>query len=236
MSIIIHDRLPDPAKAIAWHVSNLLSAQGERPTMLLLSGESTFEVLPHINIKKLPKHLTVSVLDERLDGKNSMFARLTDKLFYKQARDEGVVFLDARKQGDEALRAMGERHDKALKDWRAKYPDGYIVTLQDIGNDGRIAGIVGKTMKTGEFLGVFEDKGIWAIGYHLLPKQSEVLDRVTVTLSFLRHEVDEAIMYVRPETLQGFADVLKGEGYLSELPALIIRDMKKVEVFTAATL
>ncbi len=204
--------------------------------MLLFSGESSFEVLQHINIKKLPKHLTVSVLDERFDGRNSLFTRLSDKLFYKQARDAGVEFLDTRRQHDENLRAMGERHNKALKDWRVKYPDGYIITLQDVGNDGRIAGIVGKTMKTGEFLGVFEDQGIWAIGYHLLPKQSEVLDRMTVTLSFLRHEVDEAIFYIKPEAVEGLVKILKGEGYLSELPALIMRDMKKVEIFTSASL
>lgn len=236
MSIIIHDKLPDPAKTVAWHLSSLLSEQGDRPTMLLFSGESSFEVLQHINIKKLPKHLTVSVLDERFDGHNSIFTRLSDKLFYKQARDAGVTFLDTRRQRDESLRAMGERHNKALKDWRAQYPDGYIITLQDVGHDGRIAGIVGKAMKTGEFLGVFEDQGIWAIGYHLLPKQSEVLDRMTVTLSFLRHEVDDAIFYIKPEAVEGLIEVLKGEGYLSEVPALIIRDMKKAEIFTSASL
>lgn len=236
MSIIIHDKLPDPAKTVAWHLSDLLSEQGDRPTMLLFSGEPSFEVLQHINIKKLPKHLTVSVLDERFDGHNSIFSRLTDKLFYKQARDAGVIFVDARRQHDETLKTMGERHDKMLKDWRATYSDGHVLTLQDIGDDGRIAGVVGKTMKTGEFLGIFEDKNIWAIGYHLLPKQSEVLDRMTVTLSFLRHEVDEAIFYIKPEAIEGVVKVLKGEGYLSEVPALIIRDIKKADIFTAASL
>lgn len=236
MSIVIHDKLPDPVKTVAWHVSDVLSEQGERPTLLLFSGASSFEVLEHINVKKLPKHLTVSVLDERLDGHNSLFARLTDKLFYKQARDAGVEFLDTRRQDNETLRAMGERHDKALKDWRAKYPNGHIITLQDIGNDGRIAGILGKAMKTGEFLGVFEDKGIWAVGYHTLPKEGEVIDRMTVTLAFLRHEVERAIFYIKPESVSGIVNVLKGEGYLSELPALIMRDMRHVEIFTAATL
>lgn len=236
MSIILHDKLTEPAKAVAWHVSGLLEEQEERPTLFLLSGESSFEVLQYMNIKKLPKHLTISVLDERYDGKNSLFSRLTDKLFYKQARDEGVEFIDTRPKKGEKLMDMALRHDHALKDWRSKNPEGYIITLQDIGPDGRIAGIVGKTMKTGEFLGVFEDKGIWVVGYHLLPTKSENLDRVTVTLSFLRHEVDEAVLYIKPDAVGGFAKAILGEGYLSETPALILRDMKKVEVFTASAL
>jgi hypothetical protein len=232
MAITIHDKALEPQKAVASALSELLEHNPEEPVLLLFSGDVCFEVLQHVKVQSLPKHLTVSVLEERYDGKNSLFLRLTDKLFYKQARDAGVVFIDVRPTSGEDLTTMGKRHDGALKAWRNEHPEGRIIALFDLANDGRIAGIVGKAMKTGEFLGLFEDSTIWAVGYHLLPSQSQNLDRVTVTLSFLRHQVDHALVISPREETDALMTILHKTHYLSEFPSIIIRDMKKVEIFT----
>jgi hypothetical protein len=236
MGMMIHDKVREPGREVANQLTSFFAQYADVPMLILLSGEVCFDVIQHLNTKHLPKNLSVSVLDERYDSnQGNIFDQLTDKLFYKQARDMGVHFFDMRPTSGETLKSVAERLNTTLHSWRETNPDGLIVTIQDIGQDGRIAGVVGKTMKTGEFLGTFEDRNTWAVGYKLLPTQSEHLERVTATLSFMRHEVNHAYVIVDIKNgLTALRTLLNEGGYLSDFPALILRDMNKVEIFTDA--
>lgn len=215
-------------------LNEVLLREPERPILFLTAAGSALALLDAVRTEALGSGLTIGVSDERFDTdpKINNFAQMAATPFFKRAEAAGSGFINTRPMPGETLHLMGKRFDQELKEWRRKNPEGRIVMTQGIGPDGHTAGVMPFPENPELFHDLFEDESRWAVGYDATGK-NEYPSRVTVTLPFLRNEVDETILYVvgdnKREPLQ---KALSQEGSLNEIPAAILSEMKKANVFT----
>lgn len=202
--------------------------------LLLLSGGSSFGLLPYFDAALFGKRATITVLDERWskDSAAGNFARVAETEFYEKAKGAGARFIDTRSRRGESHRALAKRFERALKEWRRAHPEGMVVATQGIGADGHTAGIMPYPENSALFRKLFEDPQTWVVGYDASGKSPHPL-RVTVTLPFLRNQVDVSIVFITgEEKRQAFEKVVASEGTLAETPGRIIREIEEVHVFT----
>lgn len=226
-----------PSEDVLGKASEAVNVMLERefggPLLFLLAGGSSEAIYPHIRAEFLGSHMTLTVSDERLstDPGAHNFGQVAETEFYRNAKNRNCAFINITPFPNETVEGLGKRFDKALKDWRDANPEGRIVMTQGIGKDGHTCGIMpfpGDDKKFNEF---FDDKIRWAVGYDAEGRNEYPL-RATVTLPFLR-EVDESIVYAVGGSKHGaLKDILERSQKLNDVPAFILREMKKVTVFT----
>lgn len=212
-----------------------IAEQKEKPVLILASGGSSLEILSGINPFYLGPRLTVGMLDERFDQNSEVnnFTQLTKTKFYQAAKDKNVLFIDTRPGMSESLEELTARFEESLKAWRSENPDGAILITQGIGEDGHTAGILPYPEDPDLFQSLFDREGKWVAGYDATLAKNPYPQRVTVTLPFLRYEVNKAIVYVRGDNKkEALARVLAGKEKLWEVPARIVHHMKSAIIFT----
>lgn len=212
--------------------------ESEKSVLLLFSGGSAFEILQGINRNILGECITCGVLDERYskDKTVSNFEQLSSTLFYGEALAAGCHFIDTRVRDGESLEDLALRFENALIDWRCCNKEGAVFATMGVGKDGHTAGIMPNTENSAQFRELFENNDRWMIGYHAGDKNL-YSERVTVTLLFLRNEVDAVVAYaVGEEKKDAIKRVCAKEGTLFETPARIMREMKKVNFYTDVTI
>ncbi len=211
----------------------LFSARGT-PVLLLLSGGSALEILSGIPAAHLGKNLTVGMLDERHDTDVDVnnFLQLEQTEFYRIAKDAGSRLIDSVPKEKESLETFSARIEKEWKRWRKENEDGTIIITEGIGRDGHTAGVMPFPENPGLFEQLFLDDGQWVRGYDAGAK-NQYPRRATATLSFLKNEVDLAVVPVAGEEKRpAFRKVISDAGTLAETPARILREMKEVKIFT----
>lgn len=204
-----------------------------RPVLLLLSGGSAFSFLEGIPADMCGPHVTIGMLDERFtkDDAGNNFAQFSRTSFYAYASIVGVSFIDTRVVSEETFKEFSARFAREIRDWKNKYGDGMIITTMGIGADGHTAGIMPFPENPELFQALFDDKQKLVAAYDAGVKNQYPL-RITVTLSFLRTYVDEAILYAVGEEKRNALDrIFADDGLLADTPARIIREMKRVHVF-----
>ena len=205
-----------------------------RPVLLLLSGGSALKIPEYIGGEFLPLNLTISVLDDRFsaDSRVNNFAQLMNTKLYKEALTRGVKFIDTRPQESENVETLAERIDKSIKDWRTQNPNGAIIITQGVGPDGHTTGVMPFPEDEKVFRQMFLEGDKWVVGYNAEGKNEYPL-RITATLKFLKEEVSESVVLMTgQEKKEAFERVFAESGELYITPARIIRDMKRVTVFT----
>ncbi len=211
----------------------LLSARGGA-VLLLLSGGSAFEMLSGVSEEVCGEHLTIGVLDERFDTDLSInnFLQLQKTNFYIRAKNAGARFIDSVPKENESLESFSEKIEKEWKQWRRENKDGKIIITQGMGADGHTAGIMAFPENPELFAKLFLDDERWVVGYDAGTK-NEYPKRATATLSFLKNEVDVALVYVAGDAKKSaFEKMISETGTLAETPARILREMKEVKIFT----
>ena len=215
--------------------SATLAEHKYRQVLLLLSGGSAFGVLSGIATDALPANLMIGMLDDRWssDLAANNFAQFTETEFYALAKTAGATFVDSRVDVElESLPTYAARLDTALHTWRAANPTGRIVITQGIGPDGHTAGIMPYPEDPALFKTFFEERGRWVVGYDAGEKTRYPL-RATVSLPFLREEVDFSLVFVvGAEKKQTIENMLAETGALAATPARIVHEMKKVFIVT----
>ena len=211
-------------------LNGILDAHAHVPTLLLLSGGSSFKLLDNITV--FPPNFTVGMTDERFsqDLTINNFAQMVETSFFTKAQDKGSYFIDTRVQPGEYVEIFAKRFEDTLLSWRKEHPGGRIVITQGVGSDGHTVGIMPYAKEQSIFEELFERKSL-VVGYDAQNK-SEYPLRATITLSFLRM-VDHSVLYmVGKEKKKALSLMLSMKGMLRETPARIIHEMKEVHIFT----
>lgn len=211
----------------------LLKAWDENPVLLLCSGGSALALLNDISQEAVGPDVTLGLLDERFDHnfEHTNASALRTTAFFARAMRASVHVLDIDIRDDDTLVSYTARFEGELRGWRARYPQGRIIITQGVGADGHTAGIMPFPEDPARFQKLFEDPDHWVVGYDAGEKNRFPL-RVTVTLPFLRHEVDGAVVYaVGEEKKEAIERVQALEGTLAETPARIIHEMRRARIF-----
>lgn len=213
-------------------LEKVLIESSDKNILLLLSGGSAFSILSPIINKGIGSNLTIGVLDERYssDPKINNFSQLSETTFYTVAKNKGCQFIDTRINNFESIEDLSLRFEKELKFWKENNPEGVIIITQGMGPDGHTAGIMPYPEDKNLFNKLFEVNHL-VIGYDAGNK-NDFPKRVATTLPFLR-SVDVSIMFVVGESKEVILNkILKENIPLNIFPAGIIKEMKKVHLFT----
>jgi 6-phosphogluconolactonase/glucosamine-6-phosphate isomerase/deaminase len=211
-----------------------LQDAGRKPILLMLSGGSALELLAGIEMQYIGRRVTITVLDERFskDPAVNNFSQIAETEFYKKAERKGIDYIDTRIHRKISLYGLGQRFERGLKNWRKKYPTGKIIITQGIGEDGHTAGIMPYPENLKKFNQLFEKQDRWIVGYNATKERSEYPRRVTVTLPFLRDQVDCSVMYATgSRKKRALKKVFARKGSLERTPARILYEMRNVNLF-----
>ncbi|MDD5357192.1 MAG: 6-phosphogluconolactonase [Candidatus Pacebacteria bacterium] len=203
------------------------------PTLLLLAGGSAFSFLDFVDSKVFSSNLTIGMGDERysIDENINNFSQLQKTQFFADATKGGVQFFDSRVETDETFEQFGERFRKNIEDWILKNPEGNIIAILGIGEDGHTAGILPFAENPDLFDKLFEQNEI-AVAYDAKGKNLYP-HRVTITLPFIRSKIQKSIVYATGEKKrQALGKIFAPAGHLSETPARILKEMKHVILFS----
>ena len=103
---------------------------------------------------------------------------------------------------------------------------------QGIGPDGHTVGIMPFPENPARFGELFENETVWVAGYDARGKSQYPL-RATVTIPFLRTQVNESIAYVTgSEKQNALKSTLHPASAPSVIPSVIIHKMKHISLFT----
>jgi len=225
----------DEAKEAAGKALNgLLESNKGLPILLLVSGGSALGLLERAAVELQEDRVTVGMLDERFSADPSVnnFLQFQTTGFYQRAKNAGAHFIETVPHKGEIPSVMAERFEKTLRSWKEKNPEGKVIITQGVGHDGHTAGIMPYSDDPEIFQKLFGNEAQWVVGYDAGNKNQYPF-RVTVTLPFLRNEVDATIVYVVGGEKQNVLErVLSTNGTLSETSARVIRDMRSARVFT----
>ena len=205
------------------------------PLLLMVSGGSALELLDGIQMRNIGRNITITVLDERFsrDPAINNFSQVAETEFYKKAERKGIDYIDTRVHRNMSLRRFAGRFEQGLRAWRRKYPKGKIMCTQGIGEDGHTAGILAYPEDPKKFQRLFEKQNQWVVGYNATKAKSEYAKRVTVTLPFLRKEVDCSVAYATGSKKRGAVRrVAAKRGILAATPARVLREMENIILCT----
>lgn len=224
------------AKAINRTLAKLYKEN--KPSLLLLSGGSAYAVLSHIDDDVLSEKTTITVLDERYstDPTVNNMAQLQQTAFFQFVQKRKCHVIDTRVHQQESLDELAARFDKALSAWKNNNPDGEIVALLGIGPDSHTSGILPFPENSALFSQQFENAERIVVGYDAEGK-NPYRYRVTTTNTFLRDFIDHSFVYAVGENKkEALSRVLAEDGDLPTTPARILREMKRVDLFTDVTI
>src|SRR3989344_1660076 len=206
----------------------------KNPVLLMVSGGSSLELLDGIEMKNIGKHITITALDERVsvDPAVNNFSQLVETEFYKKAERKGIDYIDTRVHRNISLRKFAGKFERGLRAWRRKHPKGKIMCTQGIGEDGHTAGILPYPENSKKFQRLFEKQNQWVVGYRANKRKSEYVKRVTITLPFLRNEVDCSVVYATGSKKRRVVRLVSAKrGSLAKTPARVLREMKNSTLF-----
>jgi len=219
----------NPEREAGSALSALLRTHAGKPVLLLVSGGSAFQLLEHVDGEVLESTVTLSVLDERYsrDPQVHNFSQLSRTSFFTRAVERGVAFIDTQVSEGETRAAFAARVEATLHDWVRTHVGGIIIVTMGVGADGHTAGILSR-VDTVDF-----DGDAWVVGYVVDPHIHQYTERVTVTNTFLRTMVTEALVFMQGASKrQAFENLTRDDGDLHTTPARVLRDMRSVHVYT----
>ncbi len=205
----------------------------KQPTLLLLAGGSAFSFLEYVDTAVLSETLTIGMTDERFSRDEAVnnFEQFTQTIFYAEAKQHGVHFLDSSVGEKESLENFGTRFEQNISDWIEQNTNGTIVATFGIGEDGHTAGIMPFPENPSRFDELFEKNPI-SVAYNAMEKNQYSL-RTTVTLDFVRRRVQSAVVFASGEGKRtALEKVMHKEGTLAETPARIVREIKNLNLYT----
>jgi 6-phosphogluconolactonase/glucosamine-6-phosphate isomerase/deaminase len=234
MEIVSCAEAEDTLPKTVERLNGILAREFGGPVLLLLAGGSSIALYDHIETQHLGSHITLAVTDERAtsDAGANNFSRIAATRFFTNACERNCNYIDTRLGADENLDALAARFDGAVRQWFTDHPAGKCLAVLGVGADGHTAGILPHPWDRANFARLFENADRWTVGYDAGGKSEHPL-RVTVTCTFLRAKVDEAVVYaVGSAKARALKRLCGRKGHLADLPAWILREMRAATVFT----
>jgi 6-phosphogluconolactonase/glucosamine-6-phosphate isomerase/deaminase len=195
----------------------------------MVSGGSAFSILENVEQHVLGPNVTMCVLDERFSDAPDVnnFLQLQQTDFYKRCVGAGVQMIPTDVTTGITIQDAVANMDTALHEWKRTNPEGVVIATMGIGPDGHTAGIF-----PGEY-GVDFEGGAWIVGYEVPKEVNQHTKRITVTHTFLRDVVDEAIVYaVGDEKKKYIEQIEQGVYNIKQFPASVVARMKSACLYT----
>lgn len=215
------------------NISNSLEKYKKKNVLLMISGGSALGVLEHINTDLLGQHVTLSVVDERfsMDPEINNFCQLEKTKFFDVCIEKGCAIIGTKIYKTETLPKAVMEFETQIRRWKKEFPKGVVVALLGIGEDGHTAGVMPFPESKRLFEDLFLDEE-WVVSFDATGK-SEYALRFTVTLSFLRDCVDQAVVFVKGQNKKLALDMLADTSLpIQQVPAKILCQMKDVTLCT----
>jgi len=171
------------------------------------------------------------VLDERFspDASINNFLQLQQTEFYARCVAAGVKTISTIVGVDDSLQSCAGEMDASLRAWKQENPTGVVIATMGIGPDGHTAGIF-----PGSYDVDFEGDR-WVVGYCVPKTVNEHTERYTVTYTFLKEVVDEAIVYAIGESKEKIVEGLElNSCNVKTTPACSMLQMKSVTLYTTS--
>jgi 6-phosphogluconolactonase/glucosamine-6-phosphate isomerase/deaminase len=212
-------------------ISELLEQAQGKNILLMLSGGSSLAVYDAIMPQWLSDHVTLVMTDDRFSREmninNTHLLQATD--FYNEAINADAYFISTEVWNERTPEELAKRFEYGLRQWREEFPDGVVIAVFGMGEDGHVAGMIPDRDQT--FADLFQNPGKWVTGYST--PNNEHHERVTITMPFIIKYVDHAVAYISGEKKRAALDRLLAEkGSLAETPVRVLRELKDAEVFT----
>lgn len=223
----------NPALEAGKYINDIFSTNIGKPILFLIGGGSSLEVLDYILPEFIPENLTVTVTDERFTAEmdENNFDILQTTKFYSQISEvESFCINTAVFAGDE-VETHAKRFESNIKAWIKDYPEGKIVALYGIGEDGHTAGIIPNIYDDKEFDEKFMSDCLVSTTVDKSGK-SQFPERVTTTLSFME-KVHFPIFFLKGESKRKALElVLDNNTKIQDIPAHMLTKLKHAVVFT----
>jgi len=223
-------RTAHPKEDAGKKLTSTLKRYANTPILLMVSGGSAFQFLEFVELGVLGPHLTLTILDERFSTNPLVnnFAKLEQTSFYEKCMERGVKTIVTKVIEGEDLRGLSERFQAALFFWKKEHPNGIIIATMGIGSDGHTAGIFPSED------GARFNTEAWVLGYVVPKSVHEHSERITVTYTFLKEEVEEAIVYAVGSEKEDLVEKLENDNCdFFVFPACIFHHMRRVTLFSA---
>jgi len=221
----------NPDKDAGEHLTSLLREHSHENILLVLSGGSTFALLPYIDPSVLGPHLTICMSDERFtrDENGNNFLQLTNTEFFEHAKVAGASYIDSTPQLNEPQQVFTLRMQETFTAYMDAHPEYYAVGTFGIGEDGHTAGIFPAPIK--EFTSLYRSGELYV---SLTQTQAPYPFRATVTPTFIEEVLDEVILYaVGKNKCENILDYMYNRTFEQhEVPALIPASHPQSILFT----
>ncbi len=217
------------------YINQLLDENTDKPVLFRFSGGSSLKLLPLIETSNLNSNITFAVFDERYsyDEKvNNFLQMMFLENFYSRAIENGCHFISTYPLEMESIDDLSNRFEVGLRKWKRMNPDGIVIATIGIGSNGHVSGAMPYPENKDAFDELFVNTDRWVVGYDALNKDEFHL-RITSTLSYIKDNIDEAVIYSCGENKRdAMARVFAKDGNLAETPSRIIHEMKNTKLFT----
>ncbi len=200
------------------------------PILFLSSGGSALQLLSPDILPKDCEHLTVGVVDERfgVSSENSNFAALSGSDFGRTLVGRGGKLLRPFPENSPDVESAGRFYDELLARRRKENRSERVVVTLGFGPDAHTAGIFPDGNEERFRKRFLSEK--FAVGYQL-PEEVDnpFRRRVTTTMTFLKREVDTAIVFAvgseKKNVWETVGDMEKKSP--AEFPAKILKNLKR---------
>jgi len=222
-----------PTKSLAKETAKLLGQaiqkNQNKEILLMFSGGSALKVLDFIDISLLSERITISVVDERfsMNPKVNNFCQLEQRKFFDACLEKGCAIVGTRIHKGETITQATINFEAQLRKWRQYHKRGFIISLLGMGEDGHTAGVLPFPESPRLFNDLFLDPE-WIASY-----EGPDYLRFTTTLTFLKEQIDLAIVYVQGSKKKEALEKLRNSGLsIQQVPAKVFQEMKEVVVCT----
>jgi 6-phosphogluconolactonase/glucosamine-6-phosphate isomerase/deaminase len=204
------------------------------PVLLLVSGGSALNVLEYIDAGYFDNTITITLADERfvLDGEGSNTTALKKNSWFLKVWEQGAGFINPQPLEAQLMEETVSWYNDAIKMWIEDFPQGKIIALLGMGEDGHVAGVLPMPDNKEEFESLFLKTDEPVVGYEHTTTKNLYKKRMTVTLKFLQDIVADIVVYEVGESKCKRLQHLKKEYAPHIEPADILLQRESVDVFT----
>lgn len=231
MNIVTHNDSGLLAKEAARHLAVCIAEHQKDGVLVLFSGGSALSVVDHLPKTIFSGTCTVSVVDERFthDTTHHNFYTLIARLEANAIAVSQTIDTSVKKE--ETFEAYVERIAVAHRQWHAAHPQGKLLAVLGIGEDGHTAGIF--PAPEGMFTNAYER--LETIVPVLEGKEhAPFCERVTASLPYIR-TISDTVVYVVGENKRiAVQRVADDEGSLAKTPARVLKELRSVTLYTSS--
>jgi 6-phosphogluconolactonase/glucosamine-6-phosphate isomerase/deaminase len=188
-------------------------------------------VLPYIKDVSF-NNVTAVILDERFDqtNENNNFSQIENLSWSSYFLENGGTFISTKVLDTDTQKSLAERFEMQIEKWITKNPNGRVIALFGMGNDGHTAGIFPYPENKVFFDEMFDGERI--IASYDADTKNKFSKRITTTNALFKR-IDLGFAYIFGNDKKAALDDFRsGIKEVSELPVMFLKNIKKIKIVT----